>query len=528
MKIAGMSIRRQGSWLASAALGASLMLATPAMARSIDPSALPATGRVDPMFQSYNVEMAEIVGGRFWAPYPRPGEDAQPENTLASGGLDLEARLFRQRPPADLADRRLRAMARALGPAYIRVSGSWANAVWFQDDDRPKQAKPPAGFQNVLTRAQWRGVVDFARAVDGVIVTSFAVSAGARDEAGVWKPDEARKLLRYTRELGGRIHAAELMNEPNLGPTSGLPAGYDAAAFARDVAAFREFVRREAPSLLTVGPGSTGETGVALFAGSGIPTEAMMSARPNPRFDIFAYHFYGGRSERCARMAPQSAILPENALSSEWLARTDRALAFYRDLRDRHMPGAPIWLNETAQASCGGDRWAASFLDTFRYVDQMGRLARQDVAAVFHNTLSASDYALIDEHTMTPRPSYWAAVLWRRLMGETVLDAGRNRDSLHIYAHCLRASQGGVGMVAINLDRTRPASLDLTASAHRFTLTADDLQGQSVRLNGRTLKMKGSKLPVMAGKTQRAGRVSLPPASISFFAVSGAANPACR
>lgn len=515
-------------WMATTAFGASLALAAPVMARALDPSAMPAAGRVDRMYQSYNVEMAEIVGGRFWAPYPRPGEAARPENTEASGGLDLEARLFRQRPPADLADRRLRAMARALGPAYIRVSGSWANAVWFQDDDQPKRARPPAGFQNVLTREQWRGVVDFARAVDGVIVTSFAVSAGARDKDGVWDPEEARKLLRYTAQIGGRIHAAELMNEPNLGPTSGLPAGYDAAAFARDVAVFRDFVRREAPALLTVGPGSTGETGVALFAGSGIPTEAMMSAKPNPRFDIFAYHFYGGRSERCARMAPQSAILPENALGSEWLARTDRALAFYRDLRDRHMPGAPIWLNETAQASCGGDRWAASFLDTFRYVDQMGRLARQDVAAVFHNTLSASDYALIDEHTMTPRPSYWAAVLWRRLMGEVVLDAGPNKTGLHVYAHCLRDRPGGVAMVAINLDRTKTASLTLAAPARRFTLTADALQGQSVRLNGRSLAMQGEKLPAMPGRKLRAGPVSLPPASITWLSAPGAAKPACR
>jgi hypothetical protein len=41
-----------------------------------------------------------------------------------------------------------------------------------------------------------------------------------------------------------------------------------------------------------------------------------------------------------------------------------------------------------------------------------------------HNTLAASDYGLLDEATFTPQPNYWAALLWHRTMGATVLDAG--------------------------------------------------------------------------------------------------------
>ena len=70
---------------------------------------------------------------------------------------------------------------------------------------------------------------------------------------------------------------------------------------------------------------------------------------------------------------------------------------------------------ETADAACGGNPWAATFLDTFRYLDQLGRLAKQGVQVVAHNTLAASDYGLLDEHTFAPRPNYWGALLWRRL-----------------------------------------------------------------------------------------------------------------
>jgi hypothetical protein len=82
------------------------------------------------------------------------------------------------------------------------------------------------------------------------------------------------------------------------------------------------------------------------------------------------------------------------------------------------------WLTETADAVCGGNPWASTFLDTFRHLDQLGRLARAGVRVVMHNTLAASDYGLLEERTFRPRPNYWGAPLWRHLMGTTVLDAG--------------------------------------------------------------------------------------------------------
>ena len=114
------------------------------------------------------------------------------------------------------------------------------------------------------------------------------------------------------------------------------------------------------------------------------------------------------------------------ALSEEWLGRTDATLAFYRKLRDAFAPGKPLWLTETADAACGGNPSARTFLDTFRYLDQLGRLARQGVEVVAHNTLVASDYGLLDDVTLTPKPNYWGALLWRKLMDTKVLELGRS------------------------------------------------------------------------------------------------------
>jgi heparanase 1 len=482
-------------------------------APSVTPSSMARIGTVDERFQSYNIEMVEITGGRFWKPYRSTPDDA-PAHSAADTPKGMDAALFRYRPPIDLTSARLRMLAAALGPAYVRVSGTWANTTFFADqDDAPAVA--PAGFGGVLTRPQWRNVVDFAQAVDAGIVTSFAISPGTRDARGIWTPDQAQHLLAFTSAIGGKIVAAEFMNEPDLATMGGAPAGYDAAAYGRDFKLFRSVIKRATPDTMILGLGAVGVSA----------TVSRLLAASGPGLDAFSYHYYGALSARCGGKST-----PEAALLEQWLSGTDRALASNQKLRDRFAPGKPIWLTETADAACGGNPWAATFLDTFRYLDQLGRLARAGVQVVMHNTLAASDYGLLDENTLQPRPKYWGALLWRRLMGNTVLDAGVPRQAgLHVYAHCQRGMRGGVSLLVINTDRTASHELMLANVGQRYTLDAVDLNGTEIRLNGGTLGLNASgDLPTIEGVPVAAGLVRFDPATITFLTVPAAANSACR
>ena len=355
-------------------LGACLLPVS--LAAQINPSTMPKTGTVDPRFQSYNVEMVEVIGGRFWKPYASTGT-AVKSSATTPGGLDPS--LFEQRVPINLTDPRLRKLAAALGPAYVRVSGTWANTVFFDDGTGAAVTAPPAGFNGVLTAARWKAVVDFSKAVDAKIVTSFAASAGTRDGAGVWTPVEAKKFLDYNRTLGSPIAAAEFINEPTFANAAGVPTGYDGPAYGRDWAVFQPFFYKNAPGALLLGPGSVGE-GIDLVPMKLLPsTELLKAAGPNA-VDVFSYHFYGGVSERCAKgPAAASGTSPAAALGADWLGRTGTAEAFYAGLRDTYAPGKPMWLTETGQTACGGDRWASTDLDTFRYIDQLGQMAQRGV-----------------------------------------------------------------------------------------------------------------------------------------------------
>ncbi len=496
----------------------------------LDPSTMPKLGTVDARYLSYNIEMVEVTGGRFWKPYnsPPPTEaEKQKAQSDPNQQVGISPTMFQYRPPIDLANPRLRKLAEALGPSYVRVSGTWANSTYFQDDDNPAAAEAPTGFKTILTRAEWKGVIDFARAADAQIVTSVAVSAGTRDDKGAWTPEQAKAFFAYTKRAGGSIAATEFMNEPTFPNPGGAPKDYDAAAFARDAKVFEPFLRKASPKTQFLGPGGVGE-GISL-APPGmkmtlLPTEDLLKAT-GPIFDAFSYHFYGGVSRRCG-----GKLSIDEALSADWLDRTDTVEAYYAALRDRYVPGKAMWLNETAEAACGGDPFAGQFADTFRFLNQLGTLAQKGVQVVMHNTLAASDYSLLTNDTFQPKPNFWAAVLWKKTMGTTVLNPGPSSDpALRIYAQCAKDTKDGITLLVLNTDKSEKHSIALPAAAQRYTLTGDALDSTTVSLNGTPLQAAANgSLPPISGQPVNAGTVTLDPQSITFLTISSAKNKNCK
>jgi len=478
-------------------------------------SGLKQVAKVDERYQSFNVEMAEVVGGNFWIPYDMMDTTKPITGNVVVGETKS---LYRAVPPIDLHSKRLRMLAAALGPTYMRVSGTWANSTYFQDNDEPRMAAAPAGFKNVLSRKEWKGVVDFAKTVDAKLVTSFAISDGARDKDSIWTPVQAQALVNYTKSIGGSFAAAELFNEPTYASYGGAPKGYNASTFAKDFARFSSFVKSNLPDMIVLGPGSTGEGGILPPSRMAIlKTEDLLAANPKPVFDVFSYHYYGGASKRCAPAGVPGSISPDDALSQQWLNKTVKACNYYKGLRDEYLPGKPIWLTETADAACGGNPWAATFLDCFRYVEQLGKLAKEGVQVVMHNTLSASEYGLLNQDTHEPRPNYWTALLWSRFMGTEVYDAGSSTPGVDLFIHNLKKKQDGRALLIVNTLNTS-AAVNVPSVAEKYTLTAKELQSKKIQLNGQELSLTANdQLPVIKGKTIKKGVVQIPPYSITFL-----------
>jgi hypothetical protein len=114
---------------ASIVLGMAATRSSPVAARdmSLVPANMARIATIDERYQSYNVEMAEIMGGNFWKPYARQGGVAPAKAgspaPAASGALGVgqDASMYQKRAPIDLSQPRLRKLASAGGLCFGTV-----------------------------------------------------------------------------------------------------------------------------------------------------------------------------------------------------------------------------------------------------------------------------------------------------------------------------------------------------------------------------------------------------------------------
>jgi hypothetical protein len=87
-----------------------------------------------------------------------------------------------------------------------------------------------------------------------------------------------------------------------------------------------------------------------------------------------------------------------------------------------------------------------------------------------------------------------------------------------------------VALLVINTDRDAAHALMIPMASLRYTLDATDLGDRQVRLNGRILSLGAEgELPTLAGMPATANMtMTFGPATISFLAIPGAGNEACR
>ena len=480
----------------------------------------------DPLLVSYNVEMTEVTGGTFWKAYTDAQIDGTEPFEPIKDWADM-GNLQQYYPPIDLYNDRLRKMAKALGVAWVRVSGTWANKTYY-DLDGKMGGKLPEGFQNILTREQWIGVLDFVKAINGKLLVSVANCPGIHSAEEPWTPEQAEMLFSLSREYGVPINAAEFTNEPNMMAISGLPAGYTAEHHARDHALFGKWLRENYPECLFVGPCTCGD--IAMFGemnvGGGIAsalkivtTEELLGDYPE-KLDVFSYHYYNGVSERGAAMGGHWPV--EKCLSEEYLMLAGHCCRQYLDRRDRYVPGGQMWVTESGDAGCGGNTWASTYLDVPRTLNELGEFSTITEGIIFHNTLASSDYGYLKHGSFEPRPNFFAVLLWKKLMGDTVYDSCEPiREGAHVYAHSRKDGKEGVAYLVINNSLTDYTTVTLPTEGEVYVLSGSGkLRSRVMTLNGEPLTLgEFDTLPDLCGEKVGAGDISLAPGNCAFIVI---------
>ena len=479
---------------------------------------------VDARLMSYNVEMTEVTGGTFWKAYT-PEQIAGTEPVPPLVNLADMVKLQEWYDPIDTKNERLINLAKAFGPVWVRVSGTWANKTYYNFDGKYAPGVVPEGFQNVLQKEQWLSLLDFVKAVDGKLLISFANCPGIHDAETPWSPWQAKLIMDLSIEYGVPVNAVEFTNEPNLMNTSGFPKGYNAAHFRRDQEIANAWVRENYPDVLLVGPSSTDSTVIEMGPGAkggagigdampdAVTTHDLMAEYKVP-MDVFTYHYYNGISERLESVMPAGHWQASQAHTDDYLSMAGLCARSYAPIRDQYMPGAQMWVTESGDAGGGGNTWGSTYLDVLRTLNELGDFATVTDGIIFHNTLASSDYGFLQHGTFDPRPNYWAVLLWNTLMGTTVYDAGTDG---HVYCHSRKDGKDGYAYLIVNNDLENALTVEIPGAAEVYTLAGrDGMRSSVMTLNGVEL-VAGPKgeLPALKGQAV-SGSVTVAPGSCMF------------
>jgi len=437
---------------------------------------------------------------------------------------------------------KLHTLASGLSPGYLRFGGTAADFLIF-GESKGQLDKLKEEFLNPKPESQF-----YMNENDVSLLYKFAKSTGLRllfdlnvllRNGTAWDPKNPLRLLEFMRS-GGMTDNLDLQlgNEPNSikhHSNISLPA----AQLGRDFLMLHDLVRHKLglQTCRLVGPDVTRPHLSSQDVDLGSPSPQYLSdylSTVKGKLDAISWHQYyvNGRE---ATVSNFTSSLVMNMLPAQIeMIKGTIANAGYSAL--------PVWLTETSSAWGGGSPGLTdTYADGFLWLDKLGVSARDGVAVVMRQTFYGGHYALVDNDTFFPRPSYWLSLLYKQLVGTRVLEVkvADLSDKIRLYAHCTgRLSGYSAGTVvlyglnvhneAITLQIGNPLQY---TSIDQYLLTpdADDIKSKFVLLNGSLLKMiNDSLLPILKPRRLALSEnITFPAYSYGFFAISGAPFHSC-
>lgn len=455
--------------------------------------------------------------------------DWWPADSQGSGGSWKNASAL----DIDLGSPRLAAFVGALGdasPAYLRIGGSMDTAVryggFFDGVDDDAYCRAPRIWRGAnatlcLTAARYRKLHAFARDAGLEIVFGLSypgVGGGVGDALGdsfavpPYNGTQNRALLAYSKRMNLTLAAVELGEEMVPAPGS--------ADFGRLLDAYR-MLGRDVAAIY----GDERPVVVGPCAGMGAETNDNPACEPtcgpSPFFQKFVEEALSKENKLIGALCVHSydndgspGLLSQTKRQVEAILRTARAVD----------PDARVWCGECGPHNQGGVANVTDGpLDGFWYVDALGSLATLGVAEFGRQALVGSHYGLLDE-TFEPRPDFYVLLLWKRLMGPTVLRVDGGDATLRVFAHC---ADGAVGVAFVNVG-AGARSLGVAYGARPVDAREEwhlAPRGRDLALNGRPLTTDGgAALPDLAGRVTT-GPLSIGPRSYGFARFPGACPP---
>lgn len=401
---------------------------------------------------------------------------------------------------------------KAFSPLKIRLGGSLQDEVIYETENQTEPCIPFSqntsamfGFNpGCLPLSRWDELNGFFNKTGAEIIFGLNALNGREvlsdgSTNGAWNSTNAESFMRYTAKKNYTMYAWELGNELS---GSGVGARVTASQYVIDTTTLKNIVEEIYdgidPKPRIISPGGFFDANWFEDFINGT-TEIL---------DVVTHHIYN-------LGAGVDKDLVEKILDPSYLDGEADTFKQLEDILEASGTSASAWVGEAGGAyNSGHDLVTNAFVFSFWYLDQLGMSAVYDTKTYCRQTLIGGNYGLLNTTTFVPNPDYYSALLWHRLMGNTVLSTNfTGTKKMRSYAHCAKESDG-LTLLLINLDNittinvnlylntllnspaqirmvTQDTKMDEAETREEYHLTAKDgnLHSQTMVLNGNELNV---------------------------------------
>ncbi|CAH1782773.1 unnamed protein product [Owenia fusiformis] len=469
---------------------------------------------------------------------------------------------------------KLLALTRGLSPAYLRIGGTSADFLIFDntrtdrevypfrrndvldvddifDDDVLFESRAFANKKKVhknytMTGDCFDAIYKFSKQSGYKML--FDLNVLLRKGAN-WDPTNAKMLFDHVQARGYDIDW-QLGNEPDLFQEPYILTGkqiepnafkhalnrtVSAAQLGLDFVTLRQILSSYSKyrQSLLVGPDITRPDKTR-------PVEYLLEFLETAKdsIDVVTWHHYYSNG--------RTAVV-DNFTDPHLLDRLEKDIATVQDIVSKHAPQKKKWLGETSSMYGGGakdlsDRYVAGFM----WLDKLGLMAKSGYDVVIRWSLLRGNYGLIDKN-LNPNPDYWLSFVYKQFVGPQVLqvnatvftDSNGKHQRLRVYAHCThpksRYPRGAVTIFVLNLYTSAatfsvPRVLNRSA-IHEYLMTPGPggLSSEYVKMNGQVLQMLDEQtFPTLNPKIYPPGKIqTMPSRTFGFYVFPGANARAC-
>ncbi|CAL7938471.1 unnamed protein product [Xylocopa violacea] len=455
-------------------------------------------------------------------------------NTVSNKFLSfaLDTSLLRDIKNLPIKNNKFINLARHLAPAYIRIGGTSADCLYFNETAQIISEKEISPVDNedisnfTINGRDFGNLYNFA--TESKLRMIFDLNVLIRNVNNSWDDSNAKNIITFAKNKNMKLDW-QLGNEPNSFHHV-FNRTVTATQLAHDYCHLRQLLNElgynesllVGPEVNHVGDG-VGENYTKLF---------LRNDKDSINYVTWHQYYLNGREAQLTDFINVSTFnyLPMQIKSmKEAIESPGRAIS--------------MWLSETSTAFGSGapnlsDRFVAGFL----WLDKLGYSASAGLNVVTRQSLFGGNYAMIGPDII-PNPDWWVSVIYKQFVSEKVLRITfeNNLDYIRLYAHCTpeKALISGIPAITIygvNVNKS-PVQVIFqgiptfqNAKVFSYALTSDNLQSRTIKMNGKILNLlqPGDHLPSFQPKVSVPTQpVILPPYSMVFIVIHGAKVPVC-